>query len=68
NLQRSYLNVIKKRLNKSSVNGETRAVLRGNLRVLDQGIKDVTKDISDNATRYHLNDVTSQIDRILNGE
>ncbi|MEX0773271.1 MAG: zinc-dependent metalloprotease [Balneolales bacterium] len=68
NLQRSYLNVIKQRLDNDSVNGETRAVLRGNLRVLDQGIKDVTKDISDNATRYHLNDVTSQIDRILNGE
>lgn len=68
NLQRSYLEVINQRLNNNSVNGETRALLRGILTGLDQRVSDTAGNAADNATRYHLTDVAFQIEKILNGE
>lgn len=68
NLQRSYLKVLKRRLDDKSVNGETRSILRGSLEKLNQMVNNKATIASDNATSYHLNDVAFQIDQILKGE
>ncbi|MEX2398238.1 MAG: hypothetical protein WD491_14470, partial [Balneolales bacterium] len=68
NLQRSYLDVIKNRLGSESVNGETRSLLRGNLQGLETLVNNRADQTSDNATRHHLNDVSSQINLILKAE
>ncbi|MEX2639239.1 MAG: zinc-dependent metalloprotease [Balneolales bacterium] len=68
NLQRTYLDVFRKRLQSSAVRGETRALLRGHLRNVEQLIDRHSGGISHTATLFHLNDMAYQIESLLNGD
>ena len=67
NVQRTYLDLIDDRLNgRSPAEGDARPFLRGELRALDRSIAAALAQVSDRATRLHLEDVQDQIVRILN--
>lgn len=66
NLQRSYLQVFDMRVGTQGLtNGETRAMMRGVLRELEGRVERAIPRSVDNPTRYHLEDVHDQIQRIL---
>lgn len=66
NVQRAYLDTVDARLNSPAPpNAEVRALLRGELRVLDQQIARVLPSATDVATRRHLQDVRETISTIL---
>ncbi|MEE2636844.1 MAG: zinc-dependent metalloprotease [Acidobacteriota bacterium] len=62
NIQRVYVELIDERLNGGSpVVGDARPFLRGELRALEQTIAAVVTNVSDRATRLHLEDVQHYI-------
>ena len=66
NIQRSYLDLIDDRLNgRSPAEDDSRPFLRGELRALDRSIATAMAQVSDRATRLHLEDVQDQIARTL---
>ncbi len=66
NVQRTYLDLIDDRLNgRSPAEGDARPFLRGELRALDRSIAAALAQVSDRATRLHLEDVQDQIARTL---
>ena len=67
NVQRTYLDVIDDRLNgRSPAEDDARPFLRGELRALDRTTAAALAQVSDRATRLHLEDVQDQIARTLN--
>ena len=65
NVQRVYLDTIDARLNTGTPNAEVRALLRGELRLLDQQVGRALPAVTDVATRRHLQDVRETIATIL---
>lgn len=66
NLQRIYLEIFDTRLNgRNPVSNDMRALLRGELRRIDEEIAGIVSRAADDMTRYHLEDVRVEIDNIL---
>ena len=65
NLQRSWLDVIENRLESDSISGETRSLLRGNLRLLRTQAERARGNAANAVTRMHLEDTLDEINRIL---
>ena len=66
NVQRVYLDTIDNRLNGSAAaSDEIRALLRGELRVIDRQIAAALSAVTDTATRRHLEDVRESISATL---
>ncbi len=66
NVQRIYLDLLDARLNgNGSVSDDMRAFLRGQLAILDGEVAASVARASDQATRFHLEDVRDHIARIL---
>ena len=66
NVQRTYLDLIDDRLNgPSPAQDDARPFLRGELRALDRSIAAALAQVSDRATRLHLEDVQDQIVKTL---
>ena len=66
NVQRAFLDTVDARLNGATPpNAEIRALLRGELRVLDDQVARAIPALTDVATRRHLQDVRETIDTIL---
>ena len=66
NVQRTYLDLIDDRLNgRSPAEDDARPFLRGELRALDRSIAAALAQVSDRATRLHLEDVQDQIAKTL---
>ncbi len=66
NVQRIYLDLLDARLNgNGSVSDDMRAFLRGQLTILDGEVAASVAQASDQATRFHLEDVRDHIARIL---
>ncbi len=66
NLQRAYLDIVERHLSEdSNSSGETKAMMRGNLREIkvmaDRGVNRA----ANTTTRFHLEDVSSRISNIL---
>jgi len=62
NLQRSYLDSVDDRLNGATApSDEVRALLKGELRALDQQLKKALPGLTDEATRRHVQDSIDQI-------
>jgi hypothetical protein len=66
NVQRVYLDAIDARLNGTQEpSDETRALLRGELRVVDQQVAAALPRVTDTATRRHLQDIRETISATL---
>lgn len=76
NLQRSYLDVVDAKINpptpegpaaqsRTQPPGEAQALLRGELRAIDEIVRQAIGRAADRSTRLHLEDVRVRIDRIL---
>jgi hypothetical protein len=66
NLHRSYLGTVDNRLNGTTEpSDEVRALLRGELRVLDKEIEAALQRVSDEMMKRHLQDARDQIATIL---
>jgi hypothetical protein len=66
NLQRTYLEIVDLRLNgRNPVSTDMRAFLRGELQRIDEEISEAYPRAINDATRYHLNDVRTEIGNIL---
>ncbi|MFO8028840.1 MAG: zinc-dependent metalloprotease [Cyclonatronaceae bacterium] len=70
NLQRAYLDVMEIQLPGVFIrtSNEGTAMIRGHLRVLKQDVDRALSRSADNATRYHLEDVSDRIRDILEGD
>ena len=66
NVHRTYLDLVDDQLNgRSPADDDARPFLRGELRALDRTIAAVLEQVSDRATRLHLEDARDQIARTL---
>ncbi len=65
NLQRAFVDILGARLAAEGTSGETRALFRGNLRDLGRSIDSSIGRVRDDATRYHLEDLKAEIQKIL---
>ena len=66
NLQRTYLEIVDDQLDGSSASdGDARPFLRGELRALARAVAAALPQVSDRATRLHLEDVEDQVTRTL---
>ncbi len=68
NLQRSWVQVIQNRLDSSNLSGETRALLRGNLRDTKAQIERRVNNAANVQTRLHLQDMLDEINEILSSD
>lgn len=65
NLQRSWVDVLDRRLASNNLSGETRAHLRGNLRTVKTQIENRVNQSANPQTRMHLEDMLDEINKIL---
>jgi len=65
NLQRTYVDVMIARMSATGVSGETRSLMRGNLRDLTRSIDASIGRAREDATRYHLEDLKAVITAAL---
>ncbi len=65
NLQRSYVDQAEQNLGIRQLSGETRSMLRGNLRSIHGDVESAIGRSANSATRYHLEDVRDKIEDIL---
>lgn len=65
NLQRSYIQVVQNRLDANNLSGESRAMFRGNLLQVSTDIDRAMSRVQNETTRMHLQDIKSEIERIL---
>lgn len=65
NLQRAYVDRAKQNLESQWISGETRSMLRGNLRSIHGDIESAIGRSADTNTRYHLEDMRDKIEDIL---
>ncbi len=65
NLQRTWVEVLDRRLASNNLSGETRAHLRGNLRTIKSQIENLASQAANPQTRMHLEDMLDEINKIL---
>ncbi|MEN9839267.1 MAG: hypothetical protein RL177_746, partial [Bacteroidota bacterium] len=65
NLQRTYVDVMIARMSTEGVSGETRSLVRGNLRDLSRSIDASIGRAREDATRYHLEDLKAVLTAAL---
>jgi hypothetical protein len=66
NLQRAYLGIMGDKLNgRQPATDDGRPLARGELRALDQSVRNALMKVADRATRFHLEDVRDQIAKML---
>jgi hypothetical protein len=65
NLQRTYVDVMIARMSAEGVSGETRSLVRGNLRDLSRSIDASIGRAREDATRYHLEDLKAVLTTAL---
>lgn len=65
NLQRAYVDIMAARLTSDGLSGESRALIRGNLRDLSRSIDQSISRSREDATRYHLEDIKAELTRVL---
>lgn len=65
NLQRAWLEVVDARLESDNLSGETRSLLRGNLRLLKADVERARSNAANAVTRMHLEDVLDEINKML---
>jgi hypothetical protein len=65
NLQRAYVDIMAARLTSDGLSGESRALIRGNLRDLSRSIDQSISRTREDATRYHLEDIKVELTRVL---
>lgn len=65
NLQRTYVDVMIARMSAEGVSGETRSLVRGNLRDLSRSIDASIGRAREDATRYHLEDLKAVLSAAL---
>lgn len=65
NLQRAYVDIMASRLTSEGLSGESRALIRGNLRDLSRSIDQSISRSREDATRYHLEDIKTELTRVL---
>ena len=66
NLQRAYIETLADRINgRLAAVDDTRAFFRGELKSLDTDLRAVAPRVTDRATRLHIDDVRTQIERAL---
>ena len=65
NLQRVYVDRAEQNLDSGGISGESRSMLRGNLRAIQRDIESATGRAANSTTRYHLEDLNDKIDGIL---
>lgn len=65
NLQRTWVHVIDNRLHSENLSGETRALMRGNLRLIRTQIERSTANAANAETRMHLEDMLDEINKLL---
>ncbi len=65
NLQRTYVDVMIARMSADGVSGETRSLVRGNLRDLSRSIDASLGRAREDATRYHLEDLKAVLTAAL---
>lgn len=65
NLQRAYVDIMAARLTSAGLSGESRSLIRGNLRDLSRSVDQSLSRTRDDATRYHLDDIKSELTRVL---
>lgn len=65
NLQRTYVDVMIARMSAEGVSGETRSLVRGNLRDLSRSIDVSLGRAREDATRYHLEDLKAVLTAAL---
>jgi hypothetical protein len=65
NLQRTYVDVMIARMSATGVSGETRSLVRGNLRDLSRSIDGSMGRAREDATRYHLEDLKAVLTAAL---
>lgn len=65
NLQRTYVDVMIARMSAEGVSGETRSLVRGNLRDLSRSIDSSIGRAREDATRYHLEDLKAVLTKAL---
>jgi hypothetical protein len=66
NVQRAYLDQLDARLNGAGSSGEVQALVKGELRALDQQIEKALPGFTDELTRRHLTDCREEIAASLN--
>lgn len=65
NLQRAWVDVVHARLHGNNLSGETRALLRGNLRLVNTQISRQIGNAANAETRMHLEDMRDEISALL---
>lgn len=65
NLQRAWVDVVHARLHSNNLSGETRALLRGNLRLINTQIGRQIGNAANAETRMHLEDMRDEIIALL---
>jgi hypothetical protein len=67
NLQRAYIDIVKSKLTDENipVDGEARAFMRANIRQVRDSIDRALPRAEDRATRYHLEDMRDEINKIF---
>lgn len=65
NLQRSWVDIISNRLNNDNLSGETRSLMRGNLRLVRNQIERQAGNAANPETRMHLEDMLDEINHLL---
>ncbi|MCH8487746.1 MAG: zinc-dependent metalloprotease [Candidatus Cyclonatronum sp.] len=65
NLQRAWVDVLSNRLHSDNLSGETRALLRGNLRMVNTQIGRQIGNAANPETRMHLEDMRDEINALL---
>ncbi|AXJ00699.1 protein of unknown function (DUF5118) [Cyclonatronum proteinivorum] len=65
NLQRAWVDVLSTRLHSDNLSGETRALLRGNLRMVNTQIGRQIGNAANPETRMHLEDMRDEISALL---
>lgn len=65
NLQRAWVDVLSTRLHSDNISGETRALLRGNLRMVNTQIGRQIGNAANPETRMHLEDMRDEINALL---
>ena len=65
NLQRSYVDRAETNLGFETLSGETRSMLRGNLRSIHSDVESAIARSANSETRYHLEDIRDKIEEVL---
>ncbi|MFW6348297.1 MAG: zinc-dependent metalloprotease, partial [Cyclonatronaceae bacterium] len=65
NLQRAWVQTLHDRLHSETISGETRALMRGNLRLIQSQMEQRVGNTADAETRMHLEDMLDEVNALL---